>query len=753
MKKLLLSSVAIFAVVAAASEAAAGTDRSAAWQAQIGDTAAVQTQSNGGSGITIAFVDTGAVAANAEIANRVSPTSSCAAVTFTCSNGSNDDNGHGTATASIAAGQFSSTAPTSMSGVAPKAVVIAEKSLSASGAGYDTDIASGIVKATNAGAQVINLSVTYTPTSAVVNAINYATAHNAVIVWAGGNSAVNLDGGANTTGLSSAALSRLIFVGSVNSSSVLSSFSNKPGTAYAYAGTTRAAYSQLWLTAPGESIVAPAVMFGSSAYGSWTGTSMSTPEVAGAIALLESTWPVLARNGTASAVLFASATDLGASGVDKLYGHGLLDIARAFQPIGTTSVVTSTGQTATVSVLSGQVLTAGALGSIPQLRSRLSAYTTFDSFQRNFTTNLSRLVVTPKNGSSAAAAAVGSSPTVTHTVNFADGGYLTLSQTPSAPSAETDFSGASQTGDRPTGIPGRGTSYVAFVDRSGDMLAVGEGVSGMAAFAQAAWGPGSIAAEQTDGLGVSAALLGLAQGGRIGAVGVGLGPDVRLSAGWSATDPLSGAGGALTPARSAANAAMVGINARVNARLSLGASFGALSEDNALLGATYEGAGILSLGGRHASRSVSVSAALDLGGGRSVLVDAAWARTNGANPANGVIQDVSSLQARAYGVSLVQQDALRAGDRMTLSFRRPMRLVSGVASLAITSVDKDGYPSTSFTPISLTPNGSETDVSLDYWAPLNSQLSVGGGVDLRQDAHNVRGENDAGLQMAMKLSF
>ncbi|HZZ35434.1 MAG TPA: S8 family serine peptidase, partial [Caulobacteraceae bacterium] len=301
MSKLLLAGASALAIATAGQAAAA--DRSAPWQAQIGDTATVQTMSKGGAGITIAIVDTGVLASNPEIYGRVSSLSSCAAVTFSCANGYTDDNSHGTAVAAIAGGKYSATAPISMSGVAPAATIIAEKVLSASGTGYSTDVANGIIKAADAGAKVINLSLTYSSSSTVVKAINYATAKGAVIVWAGGNSATNFNGGANTTGLTTASLQRMIFVGSVSSTNVISSFSNKPGTASAYAGSTSAKYSSLWLVAPGQGIIAPYATNGNNSFSAWTGTSMSAPEVAGGVALLEAAWPILYTKGTASIVL------------------------------------------------------------------------------------------------------------------------------------------------------------------------------------------------------------------------------------------------------------------------------------------------------------------------------------------------------------------------------------------------------------------------------------------------------------------
>jgi hypothetical protein len=72
----------------------------------------------------------------------------------------------------------------------------------------------------------------------------------------------------------------------------------------------------------------------------YSGTSFSAPAVAGAIALLESAFPNLTPAQVLN-LLYASATDAGATGVDSVYGHGLLNLAKAFQPAGTTSLAGS----------------------------------------------------------------------------------------------------------------------------------------------------------------------------------------------------------------------------------------------------------------------------------------------------------------------------------------------------------------------------------------------------------------------------
>src|SRR5665213_633703 len=134
---------------------------SSPWFGQIHLTSDLEAQANGGQGVLIGLVDTGIVASHYEFSGRVSSASSCAAKSFACPNGALDGDGHGTATAAIAAGAFSASHSMSMSGVAPMATSVEEHVLNDKGSGTTADVANGILKAANAGAQVINLSLTY----------------------------------------------------------------------------------------------------------------------------------------------------------------------------------------------------------------------------------------------------------------------------------------------------------------------------------------------------------------------------------------------------------------------------------------------------------------------------------------------------------------------------------------------------------------------------------------------------------------
>jgi subtilisin family serine protease len=719
---------------------------SSTWFNQIGLNSAIETEAKGGAGITIGMVDTGLVASNPEISGRVSTASSCAAATFSCSNGYTDDNGHGTATASIAAGSYNNN--DLMSGVAPSATVLSEKVLNASGVGYDTDVANGIIRAANGGAQVINLSLTYAATSTIVSAINYAASKGAVIVWAGGNSGAVFDA-SNTTGLTTAALSHLMFVGSVNAGNTVSSFSNRPGTAKAVAGNTSTSYASLWLMAPGENIVAPAIEFGSTANAYWTGTSMSAPEVAGAVALLEATWPVLQRNGTTSALLFASATDLGAKGVDSTYGNGLLNLTKAFQPVGALSVFTASGQS--IPVGGAGTLTSGPLGALSSVQRVLSKYTTFDTFQRNFTANLSGRIHSQSSLANVMAGAAAAPVSVTQ-MPLPGGGRLML--------AASDTSLYDEGADNASALVGRTTAprdpgafMMSLTNRNGSTVSVGRGLPSTAAFANAMWGEDTIPAYQANELGVSNALMGFTQGGYFASIGTNLGSRARLGVTWSQTpqQPLWAVTTGSAPVQSAS--AAVGLTLKLTPHWTAGFTASSLDESNTLLGSSYNPNGLLSLGAKHHSASIGVTSAYDLGGDRGLLFDAVFARIGGGSTSSGLIASTSTMTARAFGVSFVQSDALREGDHITLSIRKPLKVISGTAELAVTNVDDQGYPTTSLVKTSLRPDGDETDVSLGYGAALSHRVNFTAGLTYRSDAYNVRGVDDVNARLSFSVRF
>ncbi len=175
--------------------------------------------------------------------------------------------------------------------------------------------------------------------------LNLFTNYDMVFVRAAGNDGIDI-GNEPFSGNAAVDLSHLLVVGSVDGNNLISGFSNTPGAACiggAAKDTCSASDSNammnFFLVAPGESIVSD---LPNNYVGTMSGTSMSAPHVAGAAAMVYQY--ALAGNTTLTAgdvasIIKLSADDLGDTGVDGTYGHGLLNVERAVNdPVGPAAV-------------------------------------------------------------------------------------------------------------------------------------------------------------------------------------------------------------------------------------------------------------------------------------------------------------------------------------------------------------------------------------------------------------------------------
>lgn len=92
------------------------------------------------------------------------------------------------------------------------------------------------------------------------------------------------------------------------------------------------------LAAPGK-LINSTNGLNSSPYVELNGTSMAAPHVTGAIAILADMYPnLIDAPENISQILLETATDLGAPGIDDVYGHGLLNLQKATGPLGTINI-------------------------------------------------------------------------------------------------------------------------------------------------------------------------------------------------------------------------------------------------------------------------------------------------------------------------------------------------------------------------------------------------------------------------------
>ena len=241
-----------------------------------------------------------------------------------------DRDGHGTFVSALAAGSV--TNGDGIAGFGGDAQLLMIKAVGAGGTFSDVDEAAAIVYAVDHGAKIINLSIGGEGSSLLeTRAIQYAASHNVLLVAAAGN---EYEAG-NPVEYPAAALQP---VGS----------KGQGGFGLAVAASTmsgkRAFFSntgtQISLAAPGDNVFG-SVAAGSSRkywpryplpgsssglYGWSSGTSFSTPEVAGAAALVWAANPGLTAQQVAGIL---KATASGRGKWNPRLGYGVIDVAAA----------------------------------------------------------------------------------------------------------------------------------------------------------------------------------------------------------------------------------------------------------------------------------------------------------------------------------------------------------------------------------------------------------------------------------------
>ncbi|MBI3996171.1 MAG: S8 family serine peptidase [Candidatus Omnitrophica bacterium] len=244
-----------------------------------------------------------------------------------------DDNGHGTHVAGTIAAVGNNR--TGVIGVAPEAKVMPVKALDATGSGTMSGLASAIVYAAENGAQVINNSwgcYVRCPSNGIIeDAVRFASARGAVVVFAAGNSADNVAfySPQNMTD------SKPIVVAASTEQDTPTSFTNfgslvdvaAPGGEAARPGSDQlSVYNILSLRA---AMTGERDLLVKSRYLRLAGTSMAAPHVSGVAALLRAANATLTMENVRQ-VLRASADDLSGQ-TCTAFGAGRINASEALR--------------------------------------------------------------------------------------------------------------------------------------------------------------------------------------------------------------------------------------------------------------------------------------------------------------------------------------------------------------------------------------------------------------------------------------
>ncbi len=233
--------------------------------------------------------------------------------------GPQDDHGHGTHVAGIAAAETNN--GVGVAGISSGARIMPVKVLNAQGDGYYSDVAAGVAWACDHGASIINMSLGGVEFSATLHeAIEQAYDDGCLLAAAAGN-----EGGNQV--LYPARDSATIAVAATDQSDGRASFSNYG--------------SQIDVAAPGVSIYST---LWDDTYGYMQGTSMATPHVAGLAALVWSVDSGL-TNAEVQGIIEATTDDFGYPGWDPYYGFGRINAFGAVEAAVATRHTVSTPNT------------------------------------------------------------------------------------------------------------------------------------------------------------------------------------------------------------------------------------------------------------------------------------------------------------------------------------------------------------------------------------------------------------------------
>lgn len=659
-----------------------------------------------GQGVVVALLDTGLNRSNPEFA-----TNPRVLTGYNATNGSTDitdSDGHGTHVAGIVGapgtGTGTSLSP-GMYGVAPAATLLPIKVFSG-GTAASSAVTAGLDYAMANNARVINLSLGATSPTGDTGLRRVAATNNAVVVIAAGNDSTASPNWPSRYAKESWANGTLISVGAVDANKRLHTYSNKAGD-----------IAPFYLVAPGVSIISS---YGSG-YAHMTGTSMAAPAVAGAAALVTGYWPYLRANQV-SAILLTTADDLGAPGVDAIYGRGMLNVNRALAPIGSYTYRTITGATTRIDLSTPGVVSYQPSVSTPSAFAQVST-DVFDDYGRNYTR------------AEGAALSVRTALTVDDVLGktdrlldtseqvLADGGTLMRLN-----------SREPQQNKQPQATPSQ--SMVSYRSAAGRTFSAGDGglstlTLGLMA---SSWGNRLAGLDHI----LHNPLGNFAPQHRFASLGM------PLMVGWQAR------AASLQSKRHRAASGNVNLMevSHVGTRHAINVSTGDLSETG-LLGGYSNSA--LGLNQATHSQGVTISGAYLVAPNWALA--ASYSQTHTAAPtASGMLTHATAIQANAYGMGMVRSDWIKTGDRLSLTVHTPLSARSGHLTYSVVqSVDETGSPQFGTQEVTLRPHAREWRTEARYTMPVRQWGgNLSAALSTRLHADN---DDQAALQWVMGVRY
>ena len=524
----------------------------------------------------------------------------------------------------------------------------------------------------------------------------------------------------------------------------ISYFSNRAGSncigpVNSCSSTSGDRIRDFFIVAPGRSIVSDAP---NNSLATMSGTSMAAPHVTGAVALLEGKWSFLTPVQEAT-ILKQTAEDLGAAGVDSVYGWGLLRVDRAMNPVGDTYVATgSTVSQGGTSLRSSGFASASTVPGQRSAGSALSGLVVFDDFGRDFEAALPEPVlpeparrIEDRLGELSIALSV--APAAGPSATGLSLGFQSSGETPS----DTGFTVASFAGDGYAVKLGQGGAGLYF--QSTDTGSSGGKAPSLGRHMMLGLNEAGEAFDQGS---FADAMLALSENVSVGAF-------YASSAALTSAEAPSGIAAALSQGSSQPEADMFGFqtNYGVSEGVTLGVSYGRLIEQDRLLGAASTGA--FALGESTTTQTYGASLSLALTGKLSAVMFYDYATVDAPAASGSLYQGVENWTGQKFGATLALDGPFTGTDLLSFTMMQPLHIASGDGKAKVpVGRDLDGNVIYELRDYSVDSDAMPLELALSY---LDRGETMSKGLTLSVDDSDVRDREGVNVNLiaAIKVKF
>ncbi len=698
-----------------------------------------------GTGIIVAVIDTGIDIDHLDLDANIHPASRDI---IGSRNSLNDTNGHGTFVAGFAVAEKNDIGS---HGVAFNAQVLALRtddpgSCTANPGDcsfFDSDLATATDFAISQGVRVINFSLGGSAANATLRAaIGRAVDAGIIVVISAGN-----DGNANPEPFSliatdAIARGRVIIAGSIDTGAIISSFSNRAGTG-----------QQFYLLAPGEDVLTTGI---NDTLVVGSGTSFAAPHIAGAIALLIEKFPALTADQLIQ-ILWDSAVDLGATGVDAVNGRGLLDIGKAINPLGTFSYLVQTVEgVQQVNVELSGVELGPAFGDALTGPGPFRDTIFLDGFDRAYVSDIAGRVRARRGSLNIDQRLDSFRRWKSGSISLAAGNTLSVATQQSSVRDYETATGLGLFEDEANQFDRTRLTFSQSLSEK-TTLAVGYGASINEVFSNNVRLRQGLGADPFLGSGANTnpLLFSYSGDGQQYAVTHRLSDQWNLQVGFG-TEEIQYGYSPVLPDRHASTDRLTIAAAidRVVAHGRVGVEAGFIREKGSVL--ESRSAGALQFGTGAETSFISAKADWALNDRLSVFGQATTGTTQVQSAENSLIGDVTDLRLSHFRAGFAVEDALRPNARFAFGVSQPLRAESGSVSLILSDsydywTEEVGFSTRS---VGLAPSGRELDLEMSYETPITSSFSLYSNLVYQVNpGHSVNEEQATTFMLRGRASF